>query len=233
MNTPNVQTVMPGDCYDGPDPDGALTRDQFVTLLEDFAGRNALPIEPDTAVSELTHENGAYRLTTSHGTLWARNVIVASGSLNCPVRPVWGRRVVARSPPDRRFRLPQRCRSARWSGAGGRKRPIGCPDRGGIGGRGSNGLPCDQSCRTASTALPGSRHHGLAARKRVSRRAPGGGHSTCGTHSAAWCARVGAHDKPSGAQRPGCRAAWASHRHRVWRQPLVCRRSRSECPLCG
>ncbi|RWO90673.1 MAG: FAD-dependent oxidoreductase [Mesorhizobium sp.] len=89
MNTPNVQTVMPGDCYDGPHPDGALTRDQFVTLLEDFAGRNALPIEPDTAVSELTHENGAYRLTTSHGTLWARNVIVASGSLNCPVRPVW------------------------------------------------------------------------------------------------------------------------------------------------
>ncbi|MDK1489718.1 NAD(P)/FAD-dependent oxidoreductase [Sinorhizobium sp. 7-81] len=89
MNTPNVQTVMPGDRYDGPDPFGALTRDQFVALLEDFARRNALPIEPDTAVNELTRENGAYRLTTSRGTLLARNVIVASGSLNCPVRPVW------------------------------------------------------------------------------------------------------------------------------------------------
>ncbi|WP_173510106.1 flavin-containing monooxygenase [Sinorhizobium psoraleae] len=94
MNTPNVQTVMPGDRYDGPDPFGALTRDQFVALLEDFARRNALPIEPDTAVTELSrahenHENGAYRLTTSRGTLLARNVIVASGSLNCPVRPVW------------------------------------------------------------------------------------------------------------------------------------------------
>lgn len=91
MNTPNVQTVMPGDCYDGPDPSGALTRDQFVALLEDFARRNALPVEPDTAVTELSraHENGAYRLTTSRGTLLARNVIVASGSLNCPVRPIW------------------------------------------------------------------------------------------------------------------------------------------------
>jgi putative flavoprotein involved in K+ transport len=91
MNTPNVQTVMPGDCYDGPDPFGALTRDQFVALLEDFATRNALPIEPDTAVIELSHahENGEYRLTTSRGTLLARNVIIASGSLNCPVRPIW------------------------------------------------------------------------------------------------------------------------------------------------
>ncbi|MBB3234494.1 flavin-containing monooxygenase [Phyllobacterium endophyticum] len=88
MNTPNVQTIMPGDSYDGPDPDGALTRDQFVDLLESFALRNALPIEPDTAVNELAYENGAYRITISQGRLWARNVIVASGSLNCPVRPV-------------------------------------------------------------------------------------------------------------------------------------------------
>ncbi len=88
MNTPNVQTVMPGDRYEGTDPYGALTRDQFVALLEDFAGRNGLPIEPDTAVSELTHENGNYRLTTSSGTHRARNVIIASGSLNRAVRPV-------------------------------------------------------------------------------------------------------------------------------------------------
>ncbi|MET0744153.1 MAG: NAD(P)-binding domain-containing protein, partial [Microvirga sp.] len=88
-NTPNRQTVMPDDRYDGPDPDGAMTRDQFVALLEDFAGRHALPIEPDRAVEELAHENGAFRLKTSRGTLRARNVIVASGSLNCPVRPVW------------------------------------------------------------------------------------------------------------------------------------------------
>jgi putative flavoprotein involved in K+ transport len=89
MNTPNVQTVMPGDSYDGSDPFGALTRNQFVALLEDFAKRNGLPVEPDTAVTELAGENGAYRLTTSRGTLLARNVVIASGNLNCPVRPIW------------------------------------------------------------------------------------------------------------------------------------------------
>lgn len=38
-----------------------LTRNQFVALLEDFARRNELPVEPDTVVTELAggHENGA------------------------------------------------------------------------------------------------------------------------------------------------------------------------------
>ncbi|WP_334312009.1 NAD(P)-binding domain-containing protein [Candidatus Phyllobacterium onerii] len=88
MNSPNVQTVMPGDRYEGKDPEGVLTRDRFVALLEDFAGRNGLPVETDTAVSELVQENGTYRLNTSHGALRARNVILASGNLNRAVRPV-------------------------------------------------------------------------------------------------------------------------------------------------
>ena len=88
MNSPNVQTVMPGDRYEGSDPYGVLTRDQFIALLEDFAGRNGLPIQADTAVSELTRDDGVYRLTTSNGMLRARNVVVASGNLNCAVRPI-------------------------------------------------------------------------------------------------------------------------------------------------
>ena len=91
MNTPNVQTVMPGDSYGGADPDGVLTRDAFVALLEDFAERNGLPVERDSPVTELAaaSENGVYRLTTSRGELLTRNVVVASGSLNIPRRPHW------------------------------------------------------------------------------------------------------------------------------------------------
>ena len=113
MNTPNVQTVMPGDRYEGSDPEGVLTRDEFVALLEDFAERNGLPVELDTPVTELAdgRENGAYRLTTPRGTLRARNVVIASGSLNCPRRPPWAAAVAAWSPPDRCLRLPQRGRS--------------------------------------------------------------------------------------------------------------------------
>jgi putative flavoprotein involved in K+ transport len=89
MNTPNVQTIMPGDRYEGPHPFGALTGNQFVALLEDFATRNRLPVEQGHTVTELSNENGNYRLTTSRGTLLAENVVIASGSLNCPVRPSW------------------------------------------------------------------------------------------------------------------------------------------------
>ncbi|GAB4065182.1 NAD(P)-binding domain-containing protein [Ancylobacter sonchi] len=97
MNTPNVQTIMPGDRYSGSDPFGTLTRDQFVALLEDFARRNGLDVEPDTRVIELIggSENGAYRLATSRGDIWTRNVVIASGGLNCPVRPAFSRALPA------------------------------------------------------------------------------------------------------------------------------------------
>ena len=53
MNTPNVQTVMPGDRYSGPAPFGAMTRDAFVALLDDYVERNKLPIETGSTVTEL------------------------------------------------------------------------------------------------------------------------------------------------------------------------------------
>ena len=58
MNTPNAQTVMPGDRYGGPDPDGVLTRDEFVAMLEDYARRNALPVQTNAPVTELAGEEG-------------------------------------------------------------------------------------------------------------------------------------------------------------------------------
>jgi putative flavoprotein involved in K+ transport len=88
MNTPNSRTVMPGDAYNGTDPDGFLTRDEFVAVLEDFTERNHLPVELNTPVTELVrNSDGTYRLTTPRGTWRAQNVVIASGSLNRPVRP--------------------------------------------------------------------------------------------------------------------------------------------------
>jgi putative flavoprotein involved in K+ transport len=91
MNTPNVQTLMPGDRYEGSNPWGVLTCDEFVALLEDFAERHNLPVNLDTPVTLLTDEReiDAYSLATPRGKLWARNVVIASGSQNCPKRPPW------------------------------------------------------------------------------------------------------------------------------------------------
>src|SRR4051812_33075478 len=88
MNTPNVQTVMPGDVYEGNDPEGFLTRDQFVALLESFAARRRLPITAQTAVHKVSMAGcGLYRIETERDQLVTSNVVVATGNLNVPRRP--------------------------------------------------------------------------------------------------------------------------------------------------
>lgn len=89
LNTPHARSLLPGDSYDGPDPWGALTQHEFVAYLEDYAKRNSLPVSTDTPVKGLTRQQGVYQLATARGTLSARNLVIATGDLNCPVRPPW------------------------------------------------------------------------------------------------------------------------------------------------
>jgi putative flavoprotein involved in K+ transport len=87
FNTPNSQTVLPGDSYAGPDPDGAMTSAEFVTMLESYALRHRLPVQGETPVTELVADRHVFRLTTPRGEFAARNVVIATGNQNCPVRP--------------------------------------------------------------------------------------------------------------------------------------------------
>ena len=89
LNTPKFHAVMPGDRYDGPDPEGFYTRDEFVAILEDYAKRYRLPVATNTPVTALTCDGnaGIYRLITPAGEITARAVVIASGSLNRPRRP--------------------------------------------------------------------------------------------------------------------------------------------------
>jgi putative flavoprotein involved in K+ transport len=89
LNTPKVQAVMPGDRYEGPDPEGFYTRDEFIALLEDYARRYRLPLATNTPVTALTRDGkaGVYRLVTPVGELTARAVVIASGYQNRARRP--------------------------------------------------------------------------------------------------------------------------------------------------
>ena len=89
LNTSKLMAVMPGDRYEGPDPEGFYTRDEFVALLEDYARRCRLPVATNTPVTALTRDRkaGVYRLITPAGELTARAVVVASGNLNRARRP--------------------------------------------------------------------------------------------------------------------------------------------------
>lgn len=87
MNTPNVMTVLPGDQYDGGDPEGYMSRDEFVAMLEDYARRNALPVRDHTNVENVRQVSGGFEVRTSFAVLHAGCVVVATGNLNVAIRP--------------------------------------------------------------------------------------------------------------------------------------------------
>jgi putative flavoprotein involved in K+ transport len=96
MNTPNVLTVMPGDTYRGPEPEGAMTRDEFVASVVAYADRHALPLESGTAVSTVVpDDNGGFVIRTPQGVVRARSVVATTGNLNVPRRPALAGRLPA------------------------------------------------------------------------------------------------------------------------------------------
>lgn len=87
FNLPNMYSVMPGDHYDGADPEGFMTHTGFVRLLEDYALRCRLPVRTGVSVTRLEASDGLFRVVTPEQVWRSKNVVVASGSLNRPRRP--------------------------------------------------------------------------------------------------------------------------------------------------
>src|SRR5262245_16246152 len=79
LNTPNWQTHLPGAEYQGHDPDGFKSRDEFVAYLDQYVKRFSLPIRYCTRVDRMERENVTrnYLVTTQNGTrIAARNVVI-------------------------------------------------------------------------------------------------------------------------------------------------------------
>ncbi|WOS66703.1 flavin-containing monooxygenase [Sinorhizobium fredii] len=87
LNSPNIRSLLPGDAPDISEPWGASTQHQFVAYLESYVERHRLPVIADVPAEELSREDGLFLVATPRGILRARNVVIASGSLNCPKRP--------------------------------------------------------------------------------------------------------------------------------------------------
>ncbi|GAA3454057.1 NAD(P)-binding domain-containing protein [Dactylosporangium matsuzakiense] len=92
--TPNWLTRLPGQPYDGPDPDGYMTSDEVASVLDRFA--KPAPVRTATAVTSLRAAGDGYRVVTDGGELRARAVVIASGACNRPVVPS----LAAAVPPD-------------------------------------------------------------------------------------------------------------------------------------
>jgi putative flavoprotein involved in K+ transport len=63
------------------------SKDQVANYLKAYADRFDLPVMPNTRVQHVDQHDGLFRVATSQGTLWAHQVIVATGPFQQPAIP--------------------------------------------------------------------------------------------------------------------------------------------------
>jgi putative flavoprotein involved in K+ transport len=80
--TPNWQTRMPGQSYEGSDPDGFMTMAEVVDFISGFAARAAAPLRTHTTVTSVRSADDGYHLTTTEGELRCRCLVLATGACN-------------------------------------------------------------------------------------------------------------------------------------------------------
>jgi putative flavoprotein involved in K+ transport len=85
--TPNWQSRLPGQRYEGPDPDGYMTMAEVTEFIERFAATSRAPVRTGTNVTSVRRTGDGYRVTTSQGVVDGRAVVIASGACNQPSVP--------------------------------------------------------------------------------------------------------------------------------------------------
>ncbi|HZP35525.1 MAG TPA: NAD(P)-binding domain-containing protein [Methylomirabilota bacterium] len=95
---PNWSLALPGQPYDGAEPEGFASREQVVAFIERYAAAIAPPIRTGVTVLSLGAARGGagFRLQTTQGVLAADNVVVATGPYQQPVIPAPGAALPAR-----------------------------------------------------------------------------------------------------------------------------------------
>jgi len=107
--TPNWSIRLPGMGYAGDDPDGFMAKDEIVATFERYAARFNMPIRYRVRAMAVEQGGGGYFVTTSTGTIEARNVVVATGPFQRPKIPPFSKNIPARvlQLPSGQYRNPQ------------------------------------------------------------------------------------------------------------------------------
>lgn len=92
--TPNWHCQLPGYSYEGPEPDGFMTRDEVVAWLAGWLDTFTAPVRAHTRVTRLRNAvAGGFELTleTTDGveTLTAEHVVIATGGYPLPILPAF------------------------------------------------------------------------------------------------------------------------------------------------
>lgn len=91
--TPNWMTRLPGLAAATDDPDGFMSKDEVVDLLEAYACSFNAPIRQGATVTEVRSDRGVFTVRTQDDLIEARNVVVATGHCGLPSIPSFARRV--------------------------------------------------------------------------------------------------------------------------------------------
>ena len=92
--TPRRYDALPGLAFPG-DSEGYPTRDEVIAYLNQYAARFDLPIEFNSAVSSLSHQDGAFRIEVGSRPIVADQVVVATGPFHRPRTPLVGEQLAA------------------------------------------------------------------------------------------------------------------------------------------
>jgi putative flavoprotein involved in K+ transport len=87
--TPNWLSRVPGQGYDGPDPDGYMTMPDVVEFIDRYADASHAPVRTQTKVTRVRNHRKGYDVTTTNGPIRCRTVVVASGACNLPTIPAF------------------------------------------------------------------------------------------------------------------------------------------------
>jgi putative flavoprotein involved in K+ transport len=85
--TPNWMTRLPGWSYRGAEPDGFMTKQQFVTHLEHYASVAQVPLVTGATVRSVQSVPGGYRVESDRGAWRASCVVIATGHCDEPLVP--------------------------------------------------------------------------------------------------------------------------------------------------
>jgi putative flavoprotein involved in K+ transport len=89
--TPNWSFRLPGAEYQGDEPDGFMTRQEVVTILEQYVSRCQLPVQFGVHVESVEpfQDESGYYIKTTDEIYEARNVVIATGLFQRPKIPAF------------------------------------------------------------------------------------------------------------------------------------------------
>jgi putative flavoprotein involved in K+ transport len=92
VNTPNWANGLPGDPYEGDEPDGFYHRDELIDYFEHYARKFELPVTEGVTVTGVDANGDGFRVTYEDAagaveTVTAINIVVASGMMQAPKIP--------------------------------------------------------------------------------------------------------------------------------------------------